>query len=135
MRIQEHWNGLSVEERTTAVMILLFVAVMCLWVAARGWGTIRQSRNAKEIELVKGEKVQPLEKLMPRFEIVTNADDTYQIRFMAYNSTNWSMCEPVFSNEQAAASVITEAKLEMELKYRVMKGMADDFKKMSLEMK
>jgi uncharacterized protein YegP (UPF0339 family) len=135
MRIQEHWNGLSVEERMTAVMILLFVAVMCFWVAARGWDAIRQYRNAKEIELVKGEDVQPLETLMPKFEIVTNADNTYRVQFMAYNGTNWVMCSPVFTNVEDAVYTITSTKLELEVKYSILRGLAEDLKKAANERK
>lgn len=136
MRFKEDWNGMSFPERVTAIVIAILVAGLAVGVLMSKMGKESRHRMAGDINKgghsvsnVAAEGVLPLEKLMPKFEIVTNDNSTYQIRFMAHDSTNWSLCEPVFSNEYAAASVIAVAQMELEVKYRIMKGIADDLKK------
>jgi hypothetical protein len=137
MSISGHWNKLKPDEKLTTVLTLIVMISLVVWWMGKSLSAIRVygaswGSSVNGVESVgksnNTEGVLPLEKMMPKFEIVTNADNTYQIRFMAYNSTNWSLCEPVFSNEMAAASVIAVAEIELEVKYRVMKGLADDLR-------
>ena len=73
-------------------------------------------------------KVKTLEELMPKFDIVTNSESSYQVRFKAYNSTNWTCMPTVFSNSVSAQWTIALAEVELEVRYRIMKGIVDDLK-------
>ena len=76
----------------------------------------------------------------PKHMIVTNADRTLRVCIMNRGDSDWSDIGPTFTNSadaisfrdtlktMTAQSVIGAAKTQLEVKYRVMKGIADDLK-------
>jgi len=118
------WAGFAPQEKITLGCFFFLVAVIVVLFGIRLANVLCEKHPA-----IPPHKL-PLEQLMPRFEIVTNADNTYQIRLRAYNETNWCLVNRVFSNEFDAAYVIGVSRLELEIRYSILKGMAEDLEKM-----
>ena len=54
-----------------------------------------------------------LEKLMPKFEVRSNAPSNFQIAFMAYNETNWTLVDGKYATPDDAEIIILKTKVQL----------------------
>lgn len=120
------------QDDESKVVIVIILAIVFIGMTYKVTHPDRpaQKKDEAKVEAVtnKAESIKPLEKLMPKFEVVTNSDRSYQIRFMAYDKTNWTYVTNIFENSADAQWTIAMSQVELELKYRVLKGIAEDIK-------
>lgn len=67
----------------------------------------------------------PLEKLMPKFEVRSNAPTSFQVAFLAYNTTNWTVVTNILPSRAAAEATIEHTKFELRIKYAIGKQLSD----------
>lgn len=87
-------------------------------------GVLAQERNVP---------VKSIEEMMPKFAIITNNGSSYQVTFLAHDSTNWCVVGKIFTTSADAEWAIGLTRIELEVKYKILKGIADDLSKMSEE--
>jgi len=75
------------------------------------------------------DEIRPLEELMPKWEIRSNAPAQYQIAFQEHDKTNWTLVTNIFSTAEQAQGVISEVKLDLAVKYVSLKAVHDAFSK------